>query len=136
MREFLPVLIVGAIIGLFGVMATGFEISKATRIKGMDMLSIGATMFVAWLAQYVYIQALWANMLFFPLLVLGTYGILVGLFRAVYSIIHNAKQRTSDSKGEKQTFSFGKLVSQIVLFLTQLCGLVVAILNVLKASGL
>ena len=126
--------IVGAIIGLFGVMGTGIEISKATKLKGMDMLSIGAVFFVGWLVQYVYIHALWANIVFFFLLIIGTYGILLGLFRAIYSIIHSAKNRTPDDGEQASSISFGKLISQIVLFLTQLCGLIVAVLNVLKAS--
>lgn len=128
--------IIGAAIGLFGVMGTGVELSKSTKIKGIDMLSIGATLFVCWLVQYVYIHALWANIVFFFLLVIGVYGILLGLFRTIYSIFDNSKHRP-DKDGEKANgISIGKLISQIILFLTQLCGLAVAVLNVLKASGI
>ena len=128
--------IIGAVIGLFGVMGTGVELSKSTKIKGIDMLSIGATLFVGWLVQYVYIHALWANIVFFFLLVIGAYGILLGLFRAIYSIFENSKHRLGKGGDKENSMSIGKLISQIVLFLTQLCGLAVAVLNVLKASGL
>ena len=128
--------IIGAVIGLLGVMGTGVELSKSTKIKGLDMLSVGATMFVCWLVQYVYIHALWANIAFFPLLVIGAYGILLGLFRTIYSIFENSKHRPSKDGDKANGISIGKLVSQIVLFLTQLCGLAVAVLNVLKASGI
>ena len=129
--------IVGAVIGLFGIMGTGVEISKATIIKGMDTFSVGAAVFIAWLVQYVYIHKLWANIAFFVLLVIGVYGLLLGLFRAIYSIIDNAKQRPIDGNdAQPKKISVGKLLSQIILFLTQLCGLAVAILNVLKASGI
>ena len=128
--------IIGAVIGLFGVMGTGVELTKSTKIKGIDMLSIGATFFICWLAQYIYIHALWANIVFFAFLVIGAYGILLGLFRTIYSIFESSKHRPDKNGDNKKGISIGKLISQIILFLTQLCGLAVAILNVLKASGL
>ena len=129
--------IIGAIVGLFGVAGTGVELSRATKIKGMDSFSLGAVAFVGWLVQYIYIGKLWSNIIFFALLILGGYGLLLGLFQAVYSIIYNAKKQSKDSEnGVSGKFELGKLLSQIVLFLTQLCGLAVAVLNVLKASGL
>ncbi len=129
--------IVGAVIGLFGIMGTGVEISKATKIKGMDMFSVGAGFFIAWLVQYVYIHKLWANIAFFVWLVIGVYGLLLGLFRAIYSIIYNARQRPMEGNdAQPKKMNVGNLLSQIVLFLTQLCGLAVAVLNVLKASGI
>lgn len=128
--------IIGAIIGLFGVMGTGIELSKSAKIKGIDKLCIGAAIFIGWLMQYVYIHSVWTNIAFFVCLVIGAYGILLGLFQAIYSIIHNARKKDKEIDGKKtSTFSMGKLISQIVLFLTQLCGLAVAILNILKASG-
>ena len=56
--------IVGAAVGLFGVMGMGVELSKTAKIKGIDMLSIGAALFAVWLLQYVYIHTLWANIVF------------------------------------------------------------------------
>ena len=128
--------IIGAVLGLFGVAGTGIELSKATKIKGMDSFSLGAIAFVGWLAQYIYIGKLWSNILFFVLLIFGGYGLLSGLLQAIYSIINNAKKQSKDTENSSDgKIAFGKLLSQIVLFLTQLCGLAVAVLNVLKASG-
>ena len=129
--------IIGAIVGLFGVAGTGVELSHATKIKGMDSFSLGAVAFIGWLVQYIYIGRLWSNILFFALLIFGGYGLLLGLFQAIYSIIHNVKQQSiTPENGANGKVSVGKLLSQIVLFLTQLCGLAVAVLNVLKASAL
>lgn len=128
--------IVGAIIGLVGVAGTGIELTKATRIKGVDNFSFGAVFFVGWLVQYFYIGKLWSNIVFFAALILGGYGLLLGVFQAIYSIIYNAKNHKKANDTNEETISMGKLFSQIVLFLTQLLGLAVAILNVLKASGL
>lgn len=128
--------IIGAVIGLVGVMGTGIELSKNAKIKGVDVLAIGVALFVIWLLQYVYIHALWANIVFFVFLVLGIYGVLLGLFRAVYSIVDNAKKRPNGEGEQLRKAGLGKLISQSVLFLTQLCGLAVAIINVLKAAGL
>lgn len=128
--------IIGAIIGLIGVIGTGIELSKSAKIKGIDDLAIGAALFLGWLIQYVYIHALWANIVFFIFLIAGIHGVLQGLFRATYSIVDNAKRRNTDNGESSKTAGIGKLISEIVLFLTQLCGLTVAIINVMKAIGL
>ncbi len=128
--------IVGAAVGLFGVMGMGVELSKTAKIKGIDMLSIGAALFAVWLLQYVYIHTLWANIVFFAFLVFGAYGVFLGLFRAVYSIFYNAKTNSNNGNGQPKSFSIGKALSQTVIFLTQLCSLVIAIINVLKATGM
>lgn len=128
--------IIGAVIGLIGVIGTGVELSKSAKIKGIDDLAIGAALFLGWLIQYVYIHALWANIVFFVVLVVGIHGVFQGLFRAIYSIVDNAKRRKADNGEGSKAAGIGKLISEIVLFLTQLCGLTVAIINILKAIGL
>lgn len=128
--------VTGAIIGLFGVMGTGVALSKTAKIQGIDVLAVGVALFVGWLMQYVYIHSLWANIVFFAILVLGVYGIFLGLFRAVYSIVDNAGRRIAHNGEQKKSIGIGKLISQSILFLTQLCGLAVAIINVFKATGL
>ena len=117
-------------------MAMGIELSKSAKIKGIDALSVGVAFFAGWLLQYVYIHALWANILFFLFLVMGVYGILLGLFRAIYSIVHNAKEKPTENGSQSKIAGIGKIISHIVLFLTQLCGLAIAIINILKAIGL
>ncbi len=131
---FVPVVsyIFGAIIGALGFMGVGVELSKASTIKGSDNLTIGLVFLAIWAIVYVGISTWWANILaFFPLLV-GTYGTVQGLIQGIYSIICSIKlSKTNSCAGQSK----GKVASQIVLFLTQLCGLALAVLNVIKAAS-
>lgn len=120
--------IVGAIIGGVGVLGTGVELSKSSKIKGADNLIIGLVFLIAWLFSYFYINALWANIIFFGLLILGCYGVSLGLIQGIYSIIYNHKEQIKNNKR-----SMGTTLSQSVLFITQLCSLIIAILNIIKA---
>lgn len=127
--------IIGAIIGAFGVMGTGIELSKTSKIKGMDNFTIGLVVFSVWLFVYLKFSLFWTNILSFVLLVIGVYAICLGLIQAIYSVIRNVKLKESID-GEKRKYSIGSLITQIVLLTTQLCGLAVAILNVLKAANI
>ena len=127
--------IFGAIIGAFGVMGTGVELSKSSKIKGMDNLSIGLVVFSIWLVSYIKIAALWANILFFVLLILGVYAICLGIIQAIFSVIRNIKSRNATNTSEEK-YTIGNIISQITLLLTQLCALIVAIFNILKALNL
>jgi len=129
--------IIGAIISAFGVMGTGVELSKSSKIKGMDGLSIGLVCLAIWFVSYIKIKSFWTNIFFFTFLVIGCFGILQGFFQAVYSILQNIKaEKRQADKDKKEKISFGKLASQLVLFLTQLCSLVLALLNVIKAVSM
>ncbi len=126
--------IIGAIIGAFGVMGTGIELSKTSKIKGMDNLTIGLVVFALWMVAYIKFSAVWANILFFALLIIGAYAICLGLIQAIYSIVSNIKSRNSLESG-KSKYSVSSLIGQVVLLITQLCGLIVAILNVVQAAN-
>lgn len=126
--------IVGAVIGLFGTFGIGVELSKTARIKGIDSISLGIVFLLIWLAMYMKIQTLWSNILSFILLMIGCYAVFLGLFQSVYSIIRNIKERIDQKKdNSKQDNGSAGIISQIVLFLTQLCGLGLAIVNIVKA---
>ena len=127
--------IIGAIIGAFGVMGTGIELSKTSKIRGVDNFTIGLVVFSVWLFVYLKFSLLWINILSFIFLVFGAYAICLGLIQAIYSVIHNVKSKESID-GEKRKYSVGSLITQVVLLTTQLCGLAVAILNVLKAANI
>ena len=127
--------IIGAIIGAFGVMGTGVELSKTSKIKGMDNFTIGLVVFSIWLFVYLKFSLLWTNILSFIFLVFGAYAICLGLIQAIYSVIRNAKSKELID-GEKRKYSIGSLITQVVLLTTQLCGLAVAILNVLRAANI
>lgn len=122
--------ILGAIIGIFGVCGAGVELSKSSKIKGMDNLAYGLAFSVAWLIAYLKISTLWANIVFFFFLVFGTYSICLGLIQGIYSIINNTKLKGTN---DKKIHSKGNIISQIILFMTQISGLIIAICNVIKA---
>lgn len=122
--------IIGAVIGAFGVVGTGIELSKSSKIKGFDNLTMGLVFFAIWLVSYIKISTFWANLLFFAFLIFGAYAVCLGLFQSTYSIIQSIKHANTDANAKQEK---GAIASQIVLFLTQICGLIVAILNVVKA---
>lgn len=125
--------IIGALIGAFGVMGTGIELDKSSKIKGFGNITIGLVVFAVWLVLYVKIKILWVNIISFGLLVFGCYGTILGIIQGIYSIVRNTQVPKSDSPNKKSGSVICTLLSQTILFLTQLCGLMVAILNVIKA---
>ena len=130
---FAPIIsyILGAIIGAIGVLGIGVELSKTSKIRGMDNLAIGAVLFAIWVISYTKISAVWANVVFFIFLIFGAYAICLGFIQAVYSIISNAKSRVMVD--DKPKHAIGALIGQVVLLITQICGLVIALLNVIQA---
>ena len=72
---------------------------------------------------------MWGNVISFVCLVLGCYAVSLGLFQGLYSIIYNYTKQ----KNENPKKRIGTLVNQFVLFMTQLCSLVIAILNIIQA---
>ena len=133
----LPIIscIVGAIIGAFGVMGTGIELSKTSKIKGMDNFTMGLVVFGLWLFLYLKFSRTWLNALCFILLIIGGFAICQGLIQAIYSVVANVKTR-SPLDNTKPQYTVGNIISQIVLLATQMCGLAIAILNILKAANI
>lgn len=127
--------IVGAIIGVFGVLGTGVELSKHSKVKGMGNLTVGMLFLSGWLWGYLEVHSIWLNILIFILLVLGCYAVCLGLIQSVVSIIRNVSESRKEriERNESKGKVIGSAITQIVLFLTQLCGLLLAIINVLKA---
>ena len=124
--------IVGAIIGVFGVLGTGMELSKHSKVKGLGNLIMGMLFLGGWLLGYTQVHTVWLNIVIFLLLVLGCYAVCLGLIQSIVSIAKNIQAsqiEESNSKGKV----IGSALTQIVLFLTQLCGLLLAVINVLKA---
>ncbi len=122
--------ILGAIIGIVGVIGTGIELGKSSGMKGLDNMMLGFIVFLVWLFLYLRFSNPWVNIISFTLLIIGSYAILLGLFQGVYSIIRNIQLHKEKNE---QDISKGKILSQLVLFLTQICGLLVAVVNAIKA---
>ena len=124
--------IVGAIIGVIGVLGTGVELSRHSKVKGLGNIVVGMLFLGGWFLGYTQIHAVWLNVSIFLLLVLGCYAVCLGLIQSVVSIVRNIRVTKTEKKNSKGKI-IGSALTQIVLFLTQLSGLLLAVINVLKA---
>ena len=118
---------VGAVFGIVGVAGIGIELDKSQKVKGILNLVLGLIFLGVWLAAFLLTEKdVLANVLAIPALVLGTYASIRGLFELFYSIwlAVVASKR-----------SFSKIVKVFFVFVTQLCGLALTILNILKIFG-
>ena len=123
---------VGAIIGVIGVLGTGVELSKHSKVKGLGALVTGILLLGIWAFAYVKVHSIWLNILAFVFLIGGCYAVCLGLLQGAVSIARNIRESRKDERENKGKV-IGSALTQIVLFLTQLCGLLLAIINVLKA---
>jgi len=130
----LPIItyIVGAVLCMLGVLFTGLQLSKTAYFKGGGYLAWGIVCVAIWLVPYLLIKQLWSNIVFFIFLFIGAFAVFSGIFQSVYSIVLHVKSNIKRDKEEKKEEN-AKIVLQVILFLTQLCALSVAILNVIKA---
>lgn len=126
--------ILGAIFGAIGFLGTSSQMSESLKIKGMDTMAIGVVLSTIWYIAYVKISTLWANIVFFPILFLGVYAIIYGILQTIYTIYKGVKSILKHTDGKKSGAKAS--ITQIVLFLTQLCSLGLAIVNILKAFNL
>lgn len=126
--------IIGAIIGVIGVLGTGLELSKYSKVKGLGNLTWGMLFLGIWVVAYTRVRAIWLNIIVFSLLVFGCYAVCLGLIQGIVSIAGNIREANQE-KQESNGKVIGTALTQIVLFLTQLCGLLLAVINVLKATN-
>lgn len=124
--------IAGAVIGVVGVLGTGVELSKHSKVKGLGNLITGMLFLGGWLLGYTQVHAVWLNILIFLLLIFGCYSVCLGLIQSIVSIARNIRAAQNEGHNSKGKV-LGSALTQIVLFLTQLCGLLLAVINVLKA---
>lgn len=115
---------IGAVFGVIGIVGIGTEIDKSKKIKGIGNLVIGLFCIGIWLAIFLLLKNNpLANTFGMVFLIVGAYGFVRGLLELFYSIwleIANSNH------------SFTKISKAIFIFLTQICGLTLTILNILK----
>lgn len=115
---------IGAVFGVFGIVGIGTEIDKSKKIKGVGTLIVGLVCLGLWLAVFLLLKNNpIANTFGMVLLIVGAYGFVKGLLELFYSIwleVANSER------------SFTKITKAIFVFVTQLCGLALTILNILK----
>ena len=115
---------VGAVFGLIGIMGIGTELDKSKKVKGIGNLVVGLLCLGIWLALYfIFNNNPIINTLGVLFLILGAYGFVRGLLELFYSIWLEV---VSPDR------SFKKIAKAIFVFVTQLCGLTLTILNILK----
>lgn len=114
---------VGAAFAAFGLIGIGSELDKSQKIKGIGFMVFGIIFLGIWIAIYLFFKNNWlANLLSFVLLVLGCYAFVLGLIQFFWSVVLAVR------KGNSLT---GKL-KPVFVFITQIFGLVLTILNILK----
>lgn len=119
--------IVGAVFGLIGFGGLAVELTETNTIKGIGELIGGLVMFVPWLLIYLkFNDNIWAKVLSFGLLVLGLYVLALGIIKLFYSSLKAITDSNSTNSKIKSVF----------LLISQLLGLALTTLNILKIFGL
>jgi hypothetical protein len=115
---------IGAVFGIIGVAGIGTELDKSKKIKGIGNIVIGLLCLGIWVALYLLLKNdPVANSFGMPALIIGAYGFVRGLIELFYSVwIETIK---SDR-------SFSKIAKAVFVLITQLCGLALTVLNILK----
>lgn len=113
---------VGAILGIIGIACCTIEITKISKIKGIDDFILGIIFLLVWGIEYYFFDVVWLNIILFVALLFGGYGVLKGVLEIAYSFILNVKGRKGIAKNA-------------LLLLTQFFGLILTVLNILKLVG-
>lgn len=123
----------GAVFAFFGLMFISSGLEKNSSIKGTYFLTLGIVLFAVWCYLYLKVNSSLLNCFIFVLLIFGGYGMIYGLFCGIYSVLNNIKSAKNETDEKSATIQ--AVLLQSLLFLTEVCGLVVAILNVISASA-
>lgn len=115
--------LIGAAFAAFGLFGIGNELDKSQKIKGIGTMVLGIFFLGIWLAVYIFFKNNWlANILSFVFLIFGCYSFVLGVIQFLWSVVLAVK------KGNSLT---GKL-KPIFVFATQVFGLILTVLNILK----
>lgn len=116
------------VLGVLGLATDIPKILKKNGIQGTDDLLYGGLFFGIWLILFLFVSKTRVNILSFFLLLFGLYSLLKGIGEVFYSLISISKK---DSKTNRVPFK--KLLTNIVLLLTQLAGFILVIIQIIKA---
>ncbi len=115
---------IGAVFGVIGVAGIGTELDKSKKIKGIGNLIIGLIFLGIWIALFLLLKNdPVVNAFGMPVLIIGAYGFVKGLLELFYSVWLEA------TNSER---SFTKIAKALFVLITQLCGLALTVLNILK----
>lgn len=130
---FTPIIssVFGAIIGLFGMIGAGIELSRCTKIKGLDNLAVGIVFLLIGVVVHILLDYILVTIFCFLAIIFGVYGFVLGMIQGVYSTIQNAKE-----KSKSGTIIKAELAGQAILLITEICSLAVAVLNLIQAANI
>lgn len=112
------------VIGVLGLLVEFSKSKPISDIKGFDDLWVGALLLAGWAALFFLVKdSLW-NIAGFFCLVFGMYGVFRGIFRIIYSIRLNQKNKAQTKEN---------IASDVFLFLTKLVSLALVVLQLVKA---
>ena len=115
---------IGAVFGLIGLLGIGAELDKSKRFKGVANIVLGLIFIALWLFVYLGLKNNpIANSFAIVLLIVGGYAMIKGLIELFYSVFSDI---------QKANNSWKTIAKAIITLLTQICGLVLSILNILK----
>lgn len=122
--------VVGSIFGILGVLICGSELSKSIKPKGIDNLAYGVIFLLIWgILYYFFGDIVWLNVLFLFFLVFGCYGTIRGCIEFGFSIFSSISAKSTEN-GKTTIFK------NVFLILTQIFGLILTGLNILKMLGI
>lgn len=115
------------VVGLLGMVAEYNKRKKKSSIKGFDDLAAGITCIsIAGLILFL-VKNIWGKVIFFLIALIGLYGCITALLKISYSVYISMKQRESNENNNKG------VISDLIIFLTQLIGLLLIIIQFIQA---
>lgn len=121
---------VGSVFGMLGILMCGSELSKSIKPKGIDNLAYGIVFLLIWgIVYHFFSDVVWSNILILFFLVFGCYGTIRGCIEFAYSIFSSTSEKSIENS---KTTTFKNLF----LILTQVFGLILTLLNILKMLGI
>lgn len=112
------------VIGALGLFVEFGRVKPISDIKGFDDFWVGILFLAVWTALYLLTQNFLCNIAGFFCLVFGLYGSFRGLFRIIYSIRLNRKNKAQ---------SKSTIVSDVLIFLTKVISLALVVLQLVRA---
>jgi len=137
-----PVAIALIVLGFAGL---GIELDKITsketgslvdHKKGpgiFNNLGIGIALLVVWGALYHYFSTIWMNVLTSPVLLLGTYGIVLGLVNILFLVLVKSSDKTASTQNEPD--KPGLLAIKVISAISGVLGFIASLIQILQFFG-
>ncbi|MCR0199529.1 hypothetical protein [[Clostridium] innocuum] len=115
------------IVGSLGLMTEYSKRKKKSNIKGVDDFTLGIVCVVVSGVVLYIVKNIYGKVIFFVIILFGLYGCITGLLKIFYSIYISMKERQINNLKNKG------MISDLIIFLTQLMGLILIILQLIQA---